>query len=96
MSTSKPILVNPLVQVTYNGSAYDTVHSYMASLSPFQIYKALWSNRLRRFFTTLWWKEREVRQRVMLWSKETGGTEKGEFCAINEMQVIEERGWKHV
>ncbi|KAF2030340.1 hypothetical protein EK21DRAFT_100554 [Setomelanomma holmii] len=96
ISKSKPILLNPMVKVGYNGSAYEAIHSDSAVLSPLQIWKAVWENRLRRWCTATWWKEWQVQQRVMLWTKNTGQEEKGEFCAINEMQVIMERGWKHV
>jgi hypothetical protein len=96
LSTSKPILLNPAVRVGYNGSAYDVMHSAEAVLSPLQIWSAVWENRLRRWVTATWWKEWVVQQRIMLWTKVTGQEEKGEFCAINEMQVIMERGWKHV
>jgi hypothetical protein len=96
LSTSKPILLNTLVKVGYNGSAYDAIHSPSMSLSPLQMYTAIWTNRLHRWFSTAWWRKWEVQQQVMMWTKETGGREVGEFCIVDEMQVIMETGWKHV
>jgi hypothetical protein len=97
LSASKGIFLNPNVKVGYNGSAYDAVHSPKSVLSPFQIYRAVWENRLRRWlFTTTWWTEFVVQKTIMKWTQETGGNEAGGFCTIDEMQVIYERGWKHV
>jgi hypothetical protein len=95
-STSNPILLNPLVKVGYEGSAYKAVHSRETNLSAFQIYQALWTNRLRRWVAMTWWGEWDVQQRVMMWNKETLAREKGEFCVFDKMQVVVERGWKHV
>jgi hypothetical protein len=96
LSTSKPILLNPNVIVGYNGSAYEAMHSPEAFMSPFYIFRATWENRLRRLFTLTWLKEWKVRQIIAMWMDHSGETELGEFCTINEMQVIYERGWKHV
>jgi hypothetical protein len=60
------------------------------------MYTAIWTNRLHRWFSTAWWRKWEVQQQVMMWTKETGGREVGEFCIVDEMQVIMETGWKHV
>jgi hypothetical protein len=89
-------LLNPLVKVGYEGSAYKAVHSRKTNLSAFQIYQALWTNRLRRWVAMTWWGEWDVQQRVMMWNKETLAREKGEFCVFDKMQVVVERGWKHV
>jgi hypothetical protein len=43
-----------------------------------------------------WWGEWDVQQRVMMRNKETLAREKGEFCVFDKMQVVVERGWKHV
>jgi hypothetical protein len=96
LSTSRPILLNPNVKVGYNGSAYDAVHSRNAIMSPFQIFRAMWENRLRRWTSMSWLRDLTMRKSIVSWTRETGETERGGFCAINEMQVIMERGWKHV
>jgi hypothetical protein len=92
LSISKPILLNPNVKVGYNGSAYDAVHSKESIMSPFQIYRAMWENRLRRWSSISWLRDVKTRRSIMAWTKETGERERGGFCAINEMQVIMERG----
>jgi hypothetical protein len=96
LSASKPILLNPNVKFEYGGSANEAMHSPEAIMSPFQIFRATWENRLRRLFTSTWLKEWKVRQIISMWMDSTGEAESGGFCAINEMQVIMKRGWKHV
>ena len=96
LSTSPGIFLNPSVKVGYNGSSYDAVNSPSAVLSPLAISVALWQNRLLRFFTTVSIKGWVVRGRLARWVRETEGGERGAFCLIDEMQVLYERGWKHV
>ncbi len=96
LSATKGIFLSPTVRVGYNVSAYNAMHSPKAVLSPLGIYVALWQNRLMRWFTSPWFKERTVHSRVLKWVEETKEKEPGEFCLVNEMQVIFERGWKHV
>ncbi|KAF1913680.1 cryptococcal mannosyltransferase 1-domain-containing protein [Ampelomyces quisqualis] len=96
LSTSRPILLNPNVKVGYNRSAYDAVHSKDAIMSPFQIYRAMWENRMRRWLSMSWLRDANIQKSITAWTKVTGESERGGFCAINEMQIIMERGWKHV
>lgn len=96
LSATNGIFLNPAVKVGYNMSAYDAMHSTYASMSPLWMYLSIWQNRILRWSTTPWFKERVVRNRVTKWSEATNGTEPGEYCLVNEMQVIFERGWKHV
>lgn len=96
LSATKGIFLNPAVQVGYNMTAYNDVHSSYAVMSPLRTYAQIWQNRLLRWLTTPWFKERVVRGRVAKWTEETRGEEPGEYCLINEMQVIFQRGWKHV
>jgi hypothetical protein len=95
LSRSKPIFLNPLVKVGYNGSAYDAVHSPGSILSPLDIFTSLWANRLRRVATP-WWKEWEVQRRILRWMRERGELERGGFCVVDEMQVVRGNGWGHV
>ena len=93
----KRTYVNPEVRVGYNGEAYDVVHPQGLLLSSWQVFKALWENRIRRWTTSPWLKEWEVSRRVARWrsvSKEN--EEAGEICLINEMQVLVKNGWAHV
>jgi hypothetical protein len=96
LSASKGVFLNPSVRVGYSGTAYDAVNSPESALSPLQIYRAIWDNRIRRWFTSVWWKEGEVQKRMTAWTKATGEKEPGGFCSVNEMQVIKENGWKHI
>jgi hypothetical protein len=96
LSIRKGVFLNPNVKVGYNGSSYDAVHSPDAILSPLQICRAVWKNRLLRWSTTTMFKKRVVRGRVGKWVMETKSWEKGGFCFINEMQILYERGWKHM
>lgn len=96
LSATTGVWLNPAVQVGYNMTAYKAVHSPDAVMSPLLMYLRIWQNRILRWTTTVWFKERVVHQRVSKWADETGEKEPGEYCLVNEMQVIFERGWKHV
>lgn len=96
LSAKKGIFLNPAVQVGYNMTAYNAVHSSYAVMSPLRMLGRVWQNRIVRWFTTPWFKERVVHSRVAKWAEETQQNEPGEYCLVNEMQVIFQRGWKHV
>lgn len=97
LRVDKRAYLNPQVRVGYNGEAYDVVHSQGLVLSSWQVFKALWENRIRRWTTSPWLKEWEVSRRVARWkSVSRGNEEAGEICLINEMQVLIKNGWAHV
>jgi hypothetical protein len=96
LSATKGVLLNPNVKVGYNGSSHDAVHSPDAILSPFQIFRSLWWSRILRLTTTALFKEQIVRMKLEKWTAETKNWERGDFCLVNEMQVIIETGWKHM
>jgi hypothetical protein len=96
LSVLKGVFLNPNVKVGYNGSSYEAVISPSAILSPLQMFKSVWKNRLLRWSTTTMFKERFVAGRVGKWVSDTKGWERGSFCLINEMQILYERGWKHM
>ena len=95
-SATKGVFLNPSVKVGYNMTAYDAMQSTYASMSPLYMYLSMWQNRILRWTTTAWFKERLVHGRVKTWSEVTQEKEPGKYCLVNEMQVIFERGWKHV
>lgn len=99
-SRARGVFVNPAVRVGYSRGAYDAVHRGSGGgswLSLSEIWLGLWRNRLARWFTTPWFKERRVRWRVEAWRRAAPGREeKGLFCLINEMQVLVHNGWAHV
>jgi hypothetical protein len=46
--------------------------------------------------TTPLFKEQIVRKSLGKWIAETENWELGDFCLVNEMQVLVETGWKHM
>ncbi|KAF7176377.1 hypothetical protein CNMCM7691_002506 [Aspergillus felis] len=91
------VYLNPKVRVGYNGPAYEKVHPAGSWLSPQYIALALWENRFRRWATTTLFKKWVVQRRVAQWKALSGGRhEPGDFCLINEMQVLIANGWAHV
>ena len=95
-SATKGVFLNPSVKIGYNMTAYHAMHSTYASMSPLYMYLSMWQNRILRWTTTPWFKERLVHSKVKTWSELTQEKEPGEYCLVDEMQVIFERGWKHV
>ncbi|KAK3987236.1 cryptococcal mannosyltransferase 1-domain-containing protein [Cladorrhinum sp. PSN332] len=101
-SKAKGVFLNPHVRVGYNKEAYKAVHPEGGSswLSLWQIWFGIWKNRVARWTTTSWFKEYRVRSRIAGWKN--GGLpgevreEKGDFCLINEMQVVVHNGWAHL
>ncbi|QKX55062.1 uncharacterized protein TRUGW13939_02154 [Talaromyces rugulosus] len=101
LSKSKGVYLNPRVRVGYNGPAYTAVHPTRSWLSISEIALGLWENWWRRTFTTQWFKQTVIRRRVAGWKSERARVdqsreESGEFCLINEMQVLVSNGWAHV
>ena len=96
LSRTLGVYVNPRVRVGYNGPAYEATHPRGAWVSPWQIFRGIWLNRLIRW-TRVKFEGVVVRSRVGHWENEReGNREPGEFCLINEMQVLAHNGWAHV
>ena len=97
LSAQKGVYLNPNVRLGYDGSSFDTVRPIQYWLSFWQIARALWENRLRRWTTSPIFKESVVHKRVQKWKNlNKQNHEPGEFCLIDEMQVLVAAGWKHV
>jgi hypothetical protein len=97
LRAEKRTYVNPQVRVGYTSEAYDATHPQELLMSSWQIFKALWENRIRRWVTSPRIKEWRVWKRVQKWkSLSIQHQEAGEICLINEMQVLVENGWAHV
>lgn len=97
LSQTKGVYVNPAVRVGYNGPAYAATHPARAWISLQHVALALWENRIRRWVTTQALKTLAVRRRVAAWEAcDSGRFEPGEFCIINEMQMLAANGWAHV
>lgn len=97
LSKTRGVYLNPRVRVGYNSAAYKAVHPEQGAwVSTWQIFSGLWINRIMRWVSAPF-DSLVVRKRVAAWEKEgMGRREPGEFCLINEMQVLVERGWAHV
>jgi hypothetical protein len=93
---AKQTYINPQVRVGYNSEAYNAVHPQEILQSPWQIYKALWENRLHRWALSPKLKEWKVRRKVAEWRRKSDVEEIREVCLIDEMQVLTENGWAHV
>lgn len=97
LSLSKGVWLNPNVRVGYNGSSYAVVNPKGPWLSWEDIVYGMWSNRILRWFTTTWFRDRIVAQRLDEWkSSDSRHGEEGTICLINEMQVLVWDGWIHV
>jgi len=98
LSAQKGVYLNPNVRVGYDGSSFETVRPIQYWLSFWRIARGLWENRLRRWTTlSIFTKESVVRKRVQKWKNlSKQNHEHGEFCLIDEMQVLVAAGWIHV
>lgn len=97
LSKEKGVFLNPKVRVGYNGPAYAAVHPAHEWLSSWRIVWSLWESRVRRVLTTPMFKEWTIHRRVSTWEgMDEKHQEPGEFCLINEMQVLIANGWAHV
>ncbi len=96
-SSTNGIFLNPNVRVGYNGTSYDATCDLFSKTSIAAVYKSIWTNRLLRWFTTPLVKEWLVHKRVKQWKLEhPSENERGEICLVDEMQIIHEKGWRHV
>lgn len=113
LSATHGVWLNPKVRVGYSGEAYAAVNPGSSSISekknkqtPWLPTSALvygaWKNRVLRWTTTAYLKDRVVRGRLVEWREQQRkkGKERieepGEFCVVDEMQVVVGNGWAHV
>jgi hypothetical protein len=97
LSKTQGVFLNPLVRVGYNSTSYDTINSESSALSLYDVYKGIWHNRVLRWSTTSMFKEWVVSNRIRKWRrKHLMYDERAGFCLVNEMQVMFEKGWRHV
>lgn len=97
-SSAHGVFVNTAVRVAYNKEAYEAVNPTDGPwMSSWDILKGMWKNRSLRLLELGGdRKEAAVRARVKHWEKINSRDEPGEFCAIDEMQVLRLNGWAHV
>jgi hypothetical protein len=100
LTESKGVWLNPAVRVGYTGPAYEAVNPYKGALwmSSWGIVHGAWKNRLLRWTTTQWFRDRVVNKRLATWRRKAPETsiEPGAFCVIDDMQVLTEKGWTAV
>ena len=97
LSKKKGVYLNPKVRVGYNGLAYSAVNPAQRWLSAQDIFLSSWENCIRRLVTTPIFEDWTIRRVVARWkSRDKRNEEPGEFCLINEMQVLVWNGWAHV
>lgn len=102
LSAKLGVYVNPRVRVGYDSAAYEGAHPAGGAtwISTWSMFWGLWANRISEW--AVWMYEdslvkRKVRRRLQAWEKEDAGHhEAGDFCLINEMQVLVWNGWAHV
>lgn len=95
-STWKGVWMNPNVRVGYKLEAYEAVHK-SAWISIFRAVYGIWLNRLLRWTSLIRHQATTIHQRIASWRAESSTRfESGDFCVIDEMQVIYEFGWAHV
>ncbi|KAJ5557658.1 polysaccharide export protein (CAP59) [Penicillium frequentans] len=94
LTKEKGVYLNPQVRVGYNPTAYSPVHPANRWVPTWQIFLSLWENRIRRVVTSTSLKEWVIRRRVQNWeAQDEGNYEPGQFCLINEMQVLRDNGY---
>lgn len=97
LSEQHGVYLNPLVRVGYNTAAYVAVNPTLNWLTPRAILQGLWLNRIRRWTTFPHLKDRKIHNQIARWTGlSPDNKEPGEFCVVNEMQVLDPRGWYHV
>lgn len=98
LSLQEGVFVNPAVRVGYSREAYEAVRAGEGVVSSATLLYRLWENRIRRWLTvTPVLKSGVVASRVRKWKEgDPRNEEPGDFCLINEMQVLRKIGWAHV
>ncbi|KAF2213136.1 glycosyltransferase family 69 protein [Cercospora zeae-maydis SCOH1-5] len=95
-STWKGVYLNPNVRVGYKPDAYVVVHR-AAWVSTFRAVHGIWTNRVLRWTSWISHQTSTIHQRIAEWKAASEmHFESGDFCVIDEMQVIYEFGWAHV
>jgi hypothetical protein len=99
LSAKDGVWLNPNVRVGYSAKAYDAVRPRAVDpwVNTRDVLWGSWTNRILRWFTSDWFKQRLVSRRSNSWTApQLGRTEEGRACLINEMQVLVSNGWAHV
>ncbi|KAK3723765.1 hypothetical protein LTR37_001646 [Vermiconidia calcicola] len=95
ISETKGVWLNPRVRVGYDDVAYRAVNQVPWPSSS-QIVRGIWTNRLLRWLSTAYFRERKMADRVAEWQQGSNEEEVGAMCLVDEMQVLMPNGWAHV
>ena len=97
LTSTHGVWLNPDVRVGYSPEAYDAVHPGASWPSVTESIVGIWKTRFISWFTTTIFKASRVNNRLEKWHKaDSGRSEPGKQCLINEMQTLIENGWAHV
>ncbi|KAI7160947.1 hypothetical protein KC349_g3148 [Hortaea werneckii] len=98
LAQTKGVWINPHVRVAYNTSEYEGVSASREGDWPssFEVMTGLWRNRFKRWLTTSSPVNQRVADKVINWFQaDRSHTEPGDFCIIDEMQIMLWNGWGH-
>ncbi|KAH7034847.1 cryptococcal mannosyltransferase 1-domain-containing protein, partial [Microdochium trichocladiopsis] len=102
LSAVKGVWLNPNVRVGYSADAYRQVRTDVFPTA-YESITGTWLNRLLHFRMRLQegLESSTVHKRIRQWQKTTPAGEPkryepGDFCLINEMQIMYQNGWKHI
>ena len=97
LTSTRGVWLNPGVRVGYSPAAYDAVHPGALWPSVAESVAGVWKTRLTSWVSTTFFKWSRVNNRLTKWRlADSGRTEPGVQCLINEMQTLIENGWAHV
>ncbi|KAL4930209.1 glycosyltransferase family 69 protein [Aspergillus undulatus] len=87
ISKRRGVYLNPFVRVGYNEPSYSATHSTSHWLSTWGILESVWENRLRRWFSSPFFRRWSIRSRFADWEGEDENhKDRGGFCVVDEVQ----------
>ena len=98
LSRSKGVWINPDVRVAYNTTPYDVMSATdgVAWPSSVEVATGVWLNRLKRWSRAFFLVDHGVENKIAAWrQQDTGHREPGNYCIIDEMQIVLWNGWGH-
>ena len=97
LSSSRGVWVNPAVRVGHSRTAYLAVNPGGSWPSHFEMWIDLWKTRLLTWLPWPNFRRWSIGKRVQAWkAEEKGRDEPGQFCIVDETQVLKQNGWTHV
>jgi hypothetical protein len=99
-STSPPeTFLNPLVRVSYTRSAWETQNSVQQMF----LERVVGPIVAIGYDVRDWWVGKRIRahfaarrEKVREWERRTGRKEIGDYCLVDQMQLLTPWGWAHV